>query len=184
MDIRRVRYDHPDAVRLTELVQQEYVERYGDPDMTPMDPDHFDPPQGIFLVAYSDDGEPLATGGWRARDASGEGFCDGDAEIKRMYVVPEARGHGIARRILAALEESAAAAGRRRMVLETGQRQPEALSLYTSCGYTPVPKFGLYRHEPLSVHLGRPLLTATIDVESCQARFQVRSQAFERDLTP
>src|SRR5947209_14697641 len=74
MDIRHVRYDHPDAVRLTELVQQEYVERYGSPDATPVDPGHFDPPRGLFLVAYSDDGRPLATGGWRARDVSADGF--------------------------------------------------------------------------------------------------------------
>lgn len=156
-----MRYDHPDAVRLTELVQQEYTERYGGSDATPVDPAHFEPPRGIFLVAYSDDGEPLATGGWRAREASAEGLRDGDAEIKRMYVMPQARGRGIARRILAGLEESALAAGRRRMVLETGQRQPEALSLYTSCGYAPVTKFGLYRCEPLSVCLARLLPTGT-----------------------
>ncbi|MCQ4080073.1 GNAT family N-acetyltransferase [Streptomyces sp. RB6PN25] len=170
MNIRRVRYDHPDAVRLTEQVQQEYVERYGGPDETPMDAAHFDPPRGLFILAYSDDGEPVATGGWRAREGSAEGFRDGDAEIKRMYVVPRARGRGIARRILAALEESAAAAGRLRMVLETGQRQPEALALYTSCGYGPVTKFGVYRCEPLSVCLGRPLPAARGAGEPLQAR--------------
>ena len=154
--MRTVRYDHPDAVLLTGQVQQEYVRRYGGPDETPVDPDEFAPPRGLFLVGYLD-GEPVATGGWRAQDASPEGFADGDAELKRMYVVPAARGRGLARRVLAALEESAAAAGRLRMVLETGLKQPEAIALYTSSGYVSIPKFGVYRCEPDSVCFGRPL---------------------------
>ena len=60
---------------------------------------------------------------------------DGDAEIKRMYVIAAHRGRGIARAVLAELERTAAAAGRRPMVLETGDRQPEAVALYTSSGY-------------------------------------------------
>ena len=156
LEIRRIRFDHPDAVRLTEAVQREYVERYGDPDLTPLDPAEFEPPAGVFLVAYLD-GEPVATGGWRAMDSSPEGHRDGDAEIKRMFVVPGARGRGLARRILAELEAGAAAAGRTRIVLETGTRQPEAISLYVACGYTPVAKFGLYRDEPMSRCFGRDL---------------------------
>ncbi|MDF9816503.1 GNAT family N-acetyltransferase [Streptomyces sp. SPB162] len=156
MEIRTLRYDHPDAVKLNDRVQLEYVERYGDGDLTPMDATQFDPPRGLYLVGYVD-GEPVASGGWRAQDESPEGYSDGDAELKRMYVVDEARGRGLARRILAELEASAAAAGRSRMVLETGTKQPEAIALYESCDYTPVSKFGLYRHEELSVCLGKPL---------------------------
>lgn len=151
------RYDHPDAVKLNDLVQLEYVERYGDGDLTPMAASQFDPPNGLYLLGYVE-GEAVATGGWRAQDRSPEGYADGDAELKRMYVVDHARGRGLARRILAELETSAAAAGRVRMVLETGSKQPEAIALYRSCGYTPVPKFGLYRDEPLSVCLGKPLV--------------------------
>ncbi|MFJ5214232.1 GNAT family N-acetyltransferase [Streptomyces sp. NPDC088354] len=157
MQIRKTRYDHPDAVLLTAQVQQEYVERYGDPDATPVDVGHFDAPYGRFLLGYLD-GAAVATGGWRAQDASPDGFEDGDAELKRMYVVPQARGKGLARRMLAELERDAAAAGRTRMVLETGLMQPEAIALYTSSGYTPVAKFGHYRDSPLSVCLGKSLL--------------------------
>ena len=156
VEIRKTPYDHPDAVLLTEQVQQEYVERYGGPDATAMDADHFDGPHGQFMVGYLD-GAPVVTGGWRGQDASPEGFEDGDAEVKRMYVVPQARGRGFARRMLAALEAGAAAAGRTRMVLETGQMQPEAIALYASCGYTPVAKFGHYKDSPLSVCLGKSL---------------------------
>jgi GNAT superfamily N-acetyltransferase len=173
VEIRTVRYDHPDAVALTERVQQEYVQRYGEPDLTPMDPAQFDPPGGLFLVCYLD-GEPVATGGWRAQDGSPEGHADGDAELKRMYVVPEARGRGLARRVLAELEASASAVGRLRMVLETGELQPEAISLYTSCGYTPVTKFGVYRDSPLSVHLGRSLTLPDDGVRALPQRSEAR----------
>ena len=63
-----------------------------------------------------------------------------------MFVTEAARGQGLARRVLAALEEDARAAGRVRMVLETGIKQPEAIALYTSSGYEPCTKFGHYRH--------------------------------------
>ncbi|MDQ1046219.1 GNAT family N-acetyltransferase [Streptomyces sp. V4I2] len=147
MDIRRVPFDHPDAVKLNDQVQAEYHLRYGDGgDATPLDPSDFDPPNGIYLIAYDEDGTPVATGGWRCQDTNGEGNLDGDAEVKRMYVIDAMRGRGLARRMLAALEEDARAAGRRRMVLETGTEQPEAIALYTSSGYEPCGKFGYYRH--------------------------------------
>jgi ribosomal protein S18 acetylase RimI-like enzyme len=63
----------------------------------------------------------------------------------------------LARRILAGLEKDAAAEGRTRMVLETGMAQPEAIALYTSCGYAPIAKFGYYRDYPDSVCLGKSL---------------------------
>jgi GNAT superfamily N-acetyltransferase len=164
VEIRTTRYDAPDAVKLNDLVQQEYVRRYGDGDTTPMDAAHFEPPQGLYLLVYDPRGAAVASGGWRAQDASAEGFADGDAEIKRMFVVPEARGQGLARALLAELERTAAAAGRSRMVLETGLKQPEAIALYTSCGYLPVPKFGIYRHDELSVCMGKGL-TADLQVQ-------------------
>jgi GNAT superfamily N-acetyltransferase len=144
-------YDHPDAVALIAEVQQEYVVRYGDQDGTPVDPAEFAPPRGLFLVAYVD-GSPAACGGWRARET--------DAELKRMYVTPAFRGRGLARAVLAALERTAAEAGYRRLILETGDRQPEAIALYRSAGYEPVPSFGFYADSPSAVHLGK-----VVDVE-------------------
>ncbi|MFD3308886.1 GNAT family N-acetyltransferase [Streptomyces sp. NPDC058694] len=149
MNIRRVAFDHPDAVKLNDQVQAEYAVRYGDEgDVTPLDASMFAPPIGLYLMAYDVHGRPVATGGWRTQDENDEGYSDGDAELKRMYVVDEARGNGLARRILAALEDDARAAGRIRMVLETGNKQPEAIALYASSGYEPCVKFGHYRfHE-------------------------------------
>ncbi|MFI9587861.1 GNAT family N-acetyltransferase [Streptomyces sp. NPDC052236] len=152
MHVQQVRFDHPDAVKLNDRVQLEYAERYREDgetegDVTPLDATMFVPPRGLYLLAYDALDQPVATGGWRSMgEAGGEGYSDGDAEIKRMYVIPEARGLGLARRILAAIEEDARAAGRIRMVLETGTKQPEAIALYTSTGYEPCArKFGHYR---------------------------------------
>ncbi|WP_330177794.1 GNAT family N-acetyltransferase [Streptomyces sp. NBC_01498] len=160
MDIRQVRYDHPDAVTLAAEVQLEYMERYGngEGDATVLRTDEFDPPHGLYLLAYDADDRPVATGGWRSQEKNDEGYSDGDAEIKRMYVTVAARGLGLARRVLARLEEDARAAGRTRMVLETGIKQPEAIALYRSSGYTDCAKFGHYRNDPLSRCLAKPLI--------------------------
>lgn len=148
MNIRRVPFDHPDAVKLNDEVQAEYHLRYGDGgDATVLDASDFRPPRGVYLIAYDESDRPVATGGWRSQDANGEGNEDGDAELKRMYVIEELRGQGLARRMLAALEEDAREAGRLRMVLETGTKQPEAIALYSSSGYEPCAKFGYYRHH-------------------------------------
>lgn len=146
MQIVVTAFDNPDAVKLIAEVQQEYVVRYGDEDATPLDPAEFAPPRGLFLVAYVD-GTPAACGGWRARET--------DVELKRMYVSPAFRGRGLARAILAELERTAGEAGYHRVILETGQRQPEALALYRSAGYEPVPSFGYYADAPEAVHLGK-----------------------------
>jgi len=151
LEIRLVRYGAPVAQALVEAAMTDLGQRYGEGDGTPVDPVEFDPPEGAFLVAYLD-GEPVACGGWRSHAGR-----DQVAEIKRMYTVPAARGRGIARAVLAAVEESARAYGRRRLILETGQRQPEAIKLYEAAGYRPVPHFGFYRDEPDVVSLGRDL---------------------------
>jgi GNAT superfamily N-acetyltransferase len=149
-------YADPVARKLIGELQQEYVVRYGGPDETPVDPAEFAAPLGHFLVGRVD-GDPVACGGWRAHDASEPGFLDGDAELKRMYVVARARGRGFARELLAALEASARAAGRVRMVLETGTAQPEAIGLYGSSGYEEIEKFGFYSSSESSRCFGKPL---------------------------
>lgn len=156
LDLRLTPYDHPDARRLDGEIQQYYMQLYGGGDSTCMDARHFVPPKGLFVVGYVD-GLAVACGGWRARGDEGDherlvdpALRPGDAEIKRMYVAAGHRGRGYARAVLAELERSAAAAGRRRMVLETGVAQPDAIALYTSAGYEPMVGFGNYRDEPNS----------------------------------
>ncbi len=140
--IEVARLDDPVVKDLVELIQAEYVLRYGGPDEAPIDAEEFAPPRGLFLLARLD-GEPVGCGGWRS-------LGGGRAEIKRMFTVAAARGRGVARTVLAVVERTAAAAGVEELVLETGTAQPEAIALYASTGYTPVDGFGHYAGEPLS----------------------------------
>jgi GNAT superfamily N-acetyltransferase len=155
LDLRMVAYGDPDAAALIARVQEEYVGRYGGPDESPVDPAMFDPPEGLFLVAYLD-GVPVGTGAWRRTPVLALGGSLA-AEVKRMYVVPEHRGSGLARRILAELESTAAAAGHDLIVLETGLMQPEAIGLYESSGYRSIQRFGHYRDSELNRCYGKRL---------------------------
>lgn len=151
--IERLPITHPDAMLLVEAVQEEYVLRYGGRDESPIDPTDFEDPVGRFFVGYAD-GVPVATGAWRRSTVQALGAAV-TAEVKRMYVVPAAQRRGIARRMLAHLEATAAEAGVEALVLETGMRQPEAIELYLSSGYVPIPGFGHYCGSDLSRCFGR-----------------------------
>ena len=145
--IEPARLDDPAALELIELVQGEYVIRYGGRDEAPIDVAEFLPPKGLFLVATVD-GVPAACGGWR-------NLGDGRAEIKRMFTAAGFRNRGLARAVLAELERTAAAAGIEEIVLETGTVQPEAIALYESSGYRPVEGFGYYAGRPRSRSFGK-----------------------------
>jgi GNAT superfamily N-acetyltransferase len=153
IEIRRTGYLAPDAQLLIKAALAELAARYGDGDgdATPVEPAEFEPPRGAFFVAYLD-GEPAACGAWRSH--GGEGTT---AEIKRMYTAPHARGRGLGRALLAAVEDSAREHGRRRMILETGGRNQEAVTLYESVGYARIPNFGYYRNEPDCLSYARDL---------------------------
>ena len=151
--IERVPITHPDAQALIAAVQAEYVARYGGQDESPVAPTDFEDPLGQFFVGYLD-GAPVATGAWRRSSVRALGATV-TAEVKRMYVVPAAQRRGLARRLLAHLEATAAEAGIEALVLETGMKQPEAIALYESAGYEPIPGFGHYRGSELSRCFGR-----------------------------
>jgi predicted N-acetyltransferase YhbS len=79
------------------------------------------------------------------------------AELKRMYVEPAFRRRGLAALLLAELERTATAAGHRHLLLNSGDRQPEALALYARAGYTPVAGYGVYADSPGAVFLAKSL---------------------------
>ena len=162
-DVRQVGYDDADAQQLVDRVQQEYVRRYGGPDDSPLDSAEFLPPDGLFVVGY-DNGRPVAMGGWRLSETARAelGFQGRVVELRRMYVIPESRGRGLARSVLDHLETTAAVAGADWMVLETGSPQPEAVALYRSSGYQPIAAFGHYATSTRSIHLGKRLSPAPL----------------------
>ncbi len=102
-----------------------------------------------------------------ARDGTGQAVGCGAvvltkayAELKRMYVRPQQRGLGLAKKILQTLETAAKAAACSVVKLETGPYQTEALSLYARCGYARCGPFGTYANDPLSVFMQKNLVGA------------------------
>ncbi len=102
-----------------------------DPQWSNPVPGGMDEPGGACLLGEAD-GAPVCVGGLRDL---GDGAC----EIKRMYVVPEARRQGLARQLLAALEDRARVLGYTRARLDTGRHQPHAQRMYEESGYNPDP---------------------------------------------
>ena len=108
-----------------------------------LDIDELMQPSVTFLLA-SHAGTTVGCGALRQIDAD-------SAELKRMWVRPAARGLGIGRALLTALEDSARNRGLGYLLLETGISQPEALSLYERHGFVQRSRFGDYRDDPLSL---------------------------------
>ncbi|MBV8212746.1 MAG: GNAT family N-acetyltransferase [Verrucomicrobia bacterium] len=106
-------------------------------------------PGDLYLIAFVD-GNPVGCGALRKLD-------DRAAEVRRMYVLRQARRAGIARAILVRLEEEACLLGYETLLLETGNRQGPAMSLYESYGFTRILPFGPYVNDPTSVCYSKPL---------------------------
>lgn len=101
-----------------------------------------------FLVAFRD-GEPVGCGGFAP--------CAGYGELKRMFVVPSARGSGVAPAVIARLEALARAEGFALMRLETGSASPAAIAFYARSGYRRIGPFGGYAENGSSVFMEKPL---------------------------
>jgi GNAT superfamily N-acetyltransferase len=132
-------WDDPAVHRLATAQQAELRSRYGGGQEVGTPPSGTD--VGAVVLARDDDGTPLGCGALRPL---GEGI----AELKRMYVIPSARGRGIGRAVLEALEELTRREGWTTLRLETGPRQPEAAALYRRAGYRQIEAFGSYRATP------------------------------------
>lgn len=104
----------------------------------PADPEAMRPPAGVFLVV-SLRAEPIGCGGLKFH-------ADGWSELKRMWVAPSARGLGVGRRLLAALEEQARNHGSRTIRLDTNGSLAEAIALYRNAGYREIAAFNDERY--------------------------------------
>jgi putative acetyltransferase len=135
------------AATLIGALNAELAAGYPEPGATHfrLDPTEVAPGAGVFVVARLS-GRPVGCGALRClrEPALVRELGPGVGELKRMYVAPEVRGHGIGRALLARLEEEARALGLTRLVLETGTRQVEALALYQEAGFTGIPAYGAY----------------------------------------
>lgn len=137
LQVVRVHPDDPLAAPLLTELAIEYDARYGDlfggasEELTRYPAAEFLPPDGELLLLL-EDGAAVAGGAFRRHPDPGT------AEVKRMWTAAAHRRRGLARRVLAELEDRAAARGYTRMYLTTGPRQPEARDLYLTAGWTPL----------------------------------------------
>ena len=136
LEFRRGDAAEPPAADLVTAMVAEMVPLYGNidvPDAPSATPEDFGPPGGSFLVGF-EGGRAICGGGIKR-------LPDGACEIKRMYVLPEARGRGVAGALLVALEDEARALGYTVARLDTGPRQPHAERMYRAAGYAEIGNF-------------------------------------------
>jgi GNAT superfamily N-acetyltransferase len=141
----------PPATDLVAAMVAEMAVLYGPidvPGMPSATPADFAAPHGTFLVGFDERGAPVCGGGVKRLD-------DEAAEIKRMYVVPDARRRGHATALLRALEDAARDLGYAIARLDTGPHQPHARAMYEAAGYRPI---GNFNANPVASYWGEKRL--------------------------
>jgi GNAT superfamily N-acetyltransferase len=159
--LRAVEWDDPVATRLRrEMYDRENLPRYPhlEDDLAHhggYDVDDVAQGVGALLNLVAEiDGVPVGCASLRA---ARPGSPEGSAEVKKLYVQDTARGAGVARALLAALEDDARARGLTRIILQTGTRQPEAISLYLATGYRVIEPFPPHRGSLVSLCFAKDL---------------------------
>jgi len=131
----RTSTNNPDFIELVKLLDAELAERDGD-DHAFYDQYNKISKLDYVVVLYQDD-DPVSCGAIKEFDSL-------SVEVKRMFTLPECRGQGMAKIVLADLEKWAKELSYSKCVLETGKRQPEAIALYEKNGYNKIPNYGQY----------------------------------------
>jgi GNAT superfamily N-acetyltransferase len=153
VEFRDARVDAGPGQTLAQAMREEMAVVYDGlvldgPQMPKAGPSELGPPGGAFVVGWCRD-EPICCGGLKD-------LGDGAAEIKRMYVVPAARGRGVARMLLYELEDRARRLGYTVVRLDTGPKQPHARKLYTDEGYVEI---GNFNDNPVASFFGEKRLS-------------------------
>jgi len=142
----------PEAAELISTLSAELARRYDymEDGSGGFKPEDALGPRGAFVIGRIG-GNPVACGAIRPLE-------EDVAELKRVFVKVDFRGRGYSKAIVNELERQARVRGYRVMRLETGVRQPEAISLYKSLGYHPIANYGEYRDSSLSVCFEKKLV--------------------------
>jgi GNAT superfamily N-acetyltransferase len=156
-EIRRIEYGTPAAAVLLDQMDAEMGALYGDIRET-RDPRMAElvgialevhPEQMVAAVGAFDGDELVGHAALRPLEDS--------LEVKRVFVRADHRGQGISKRLMLELEAIARERAVRSLVLQTGDRQVEALALYEKLGYALIPRFGLYEPIPFFLCYGKSL---------------------------
>lgn len=151
LQVRAADPDSPEALACQQSYFDEILARVAiaRPEYFPLpDPgaDSYRPPRGRFLIAWSDD-LPVGCVALRPLD-------DSIAEVKRLWVDASARGQGLSRRLMSAIEAEARSMGYQRLRLDTNSALTEAIALYRATGWTDIPP---YTTPPADVWMEKPL---------------------------
>jgi len=138
--IERVTEDHPDLVALATAMVEEMIGLYGGDVGTWK----LVPERGEWLVLRDDDGTAVACAGLIPLDVAVPGSSAHLGELKRVFVLPAARGRGLSRVIVDAAVALAPSLGYSELWLETGDLQPVAVGLYDRMGWRRIPPYGPY----------------------------------------
>jgi GNAT superfamily N-acetyltransferase len=152
LEFRSCPMDEEPAAALAQGMRDEIAALYDGleldgPDMPKAGPAELAPPHGTFVVGF-EDGVAVCCGGLKR-------LPDGACEIKKMFVVPEARSRGVARALLVELERRARELGYEIARLDTGWRQPHARRMYERAGYAPIENFNA---NPVATFFGEKVL--------------------------
>jgi putative acetyltransferase len=146
-----------DAIGLIAQLDRELARLY--PDLgnshSELTPDEVSPGNGVFLIARAA-ADPIGCGAVCRIDN-----CEG--EIRRMFVLPTARGIRVGRRLLSELERHALEGGLHRLTLVTGARQPDAIRLYEHAGYVRVPSPQQYADSPIRICMAKIIDDITLN---------------------
>ena len=135
LHLKRTDSSDPDFISLVHLLDADLAIRDGEDHAFYAQYNKVDSIRHV-VVAY-EEGAPIGCGAFKP-------FDEHSVEIKRMFVLPELRGQGIAVAVLTELEAWASESGYAKCVLETGKKQPEAIRLYEKSRYETIPNFGQY----------------------------------------
>jgi len=139
----------PESLLLFQHLWEELSRLYGFTGPCQFTPADVEGDGTAFVIARLD-GQPVGCGAIRPLEP-------GVAELKRMFVEPAARRHGIGQQILRNLEKMAGELGYVAICLQTAVRQPEAIRLYERLGYRRIACYGIYAEDPLSVCMEKRL---------------------------
>jgi len=152
VDVRSASLASRAATKLIAQLDEEVQARYSEPLSAfyfSLESGEVERDRGTFALAWAD-GRAVGCGALRL-------INEDTAELKRMFVLPEFRRHGVAAAVLGFLEREALALGASRVVLETVTNPPDAVALYRRAGYTEIPRFGRYIDSAISYCMGKSL---------------------------